>query len=290
MTARTPTWLLEHKRDVHSQTGEDGIVETILSALGDRDQWCVEFGAWDGQHLSNTRNLIESSDYHAVLIEGDKERYQALQDFHKENDRVITLNAFVGFVPNNGLDSILARTPIPTDFDFCSIDVDGNDYHVWKAITAYRPKLICIEFNPTIPTDCHFVQPANPKLNQGTGLMDLVELGKSKGYQLASVLPFNAFFVRENLFSRLEIADNSPHTLRTDLSYITYLFHGFDGRVFLRGNSCLVWHGMVIDEGRLQLLPRFLRKYPENYSRLEKWLMHIYRRLMGIYRRWMRLF
>lgn len=58
--SRSPTWLLEHKKDVYSQTGEDGIIETILSTIGDRDGWCVEFGAWDGQYLSNTRNLIEN--------------------------------------------------------------------------------------------------------------------------------------------------------------------------------------------------------------------------------------
>jgi hypothetical protein len=274
---RSPTWLLEHKKNVHSQTGEDGIIETILSALGDRNRWCVEFGAWDGQHLSNTRNLIESSGYHAVLIEGDPERYQALRDVYKKNDLVVVVNAFVGFGPRSGLDSILARTPVPADFDFCSIDIDGNDYHAWKAITAYRPKLVCIEFNPTIPTDCRFVQPADPSLNQGSSLMALVELGKSKGYQLASVLQFNAFFVREDLFPRLEIGDNSPQTLRTDLSLITYLFHGYDGRIFLHGNSYLAWHGILIDEKRLQILPQILRKYPENYTRLEKRLIKIYR-------------
>jgi hypothetical protein len=171
MAARSPTWLLEHKKNVHSQTGEDGIIETILSALDDRDHWCVEFGAWDGQHLSNTRNLIENGGYHAVLIEADKARYQALREVHKKNDRVVAVNAVVGFESHNGLDSILARTPVPAYFDFCSIDIDGNDYHAWKAITAYRPKLICIEFNPTIPTDCPFVQPADPKLNQGSSLM-----------------------------------------------------------------------------------------------------------------------
>jgi hypothetical protein len=282
MAARSPTWLLEHKKDVHSQTGEDGIIETILSALGDRNQWCVEFGAWDGQHLSNTRNLIENSGYHAVLIEGDTERYQVLRELYKKNDLVVAVNAFVGFEPHNGLDSILAKTPVPADFDFCSIDIDGNDYHAWKAITAYRPKLICIEFNPTIPTDCLFVQQADPKLNQGSSLLALVELGRSKGYQLASVLKFNAFFVREDLFPRLEIADNSPQTLRTDLSLITYLFHGYDGRVFIRGNSQLAWHRSIqIDEKRLQVLPQILQKFPENYSRLEKRLMIIYRILVS---------
>jgi hypothetical protein len=74
------------------------------------------------------------------------------------------------------------------------------------------------------------------------------------------------------------ITDNSPHTLRTDLSCITYLFHGYDGRVFVHGNSRLIWHGIAIDERRLQLLPQMLQKHPERYKWLEKLLLKLYRR------------
>jgi len=277
---RPPTWLLDHKKDVYSQTGEDGVIEAILSALGERDKWCVEFGAWDGQHLSNTRNLIQNRGYRAILIEGDSERYKDLRATYDDNGGVFAVNAFVGFDPHDGLDTILAATSIPRDFDLCSIDIDGNDYHAWKAIKAYRPKLVCIEFNPTIPTDCPFVQPADPALNHGAGIAALVELGKSKGYELASVLPWNAFFVRNDLFARLEISDNAVQTLRTDLSHITYLFHGYDGTIFVHGNRRLLWHNIAIDERRLQLLLKPLRKHPAAYSFLE-------RCLMGICRRWL---
>ena len=43
-----PTWLLEYKRTVYSQTGEDGIIEKILEIIPDDDKWCVDFGAGDG--------------------------------------------------------------------------------------------------------------------------------------------------------------------------------------------------------------------------------------------------
>lgn len=52
---REDTWLLEHKKNVHSQSGEDGVIGAILDLLPERDRWCVEFGAWDGKLLSNTR-------------------------------------------------------------------------------------------------------------------------------------------------------------------------------------------------------------------------------------------
>lgn len=263
---------------MYSQSGEDGIVEAILAAFGNLNCWCVEFGAWDGRHLSNARNLVEKG-YSAILIEGDKKRFHDLQRSYRENSKIIPINAFVGFDKYDGLDFLLSQTTIPKDFDFCSIDIDGNDYHVWKATKAYRPKLVCIEFNPTIPTECSFVQAADPSICQGASLLALVELGKEKGYELACALQFNAFFVRADLFPLLDIEDNRPQTLRSDLSQITHFFYGFDGKVFLRGNLHMPWHGLEIKESRMQLLPRWLRRFPESYNWWQRNLLRVYRRL-----------
>ena len=272
------TWLLEHRRDVYSQTGEDGIIEKILELLPDHNKWCVEFGAWDGLFLTNTRNLIESKQYSAVLIEADARKFQDLQENHRHRDNVITINRFVGFTEKDNLDQILGNTPIPDDFDLLSIDIDGNDYHVWEAIESYRPKVVVIEFNPTIPTDVRFVQPREPSVSQGSSLSALVELGRTKGYELVSVLPFNAFFVKREYYDRFEIESNSPHVLRTDSSFVTHLFCGYDGTIFLEGSCRLPWHNMPLKPSKVQHLPRFLRAFPGNYNVLQKaalWLRRL---------------
>jgi hypothetical protein len=281
---RDPAWLLQYKKDIYSQTGEDGIVQAILNAIGERDHWCVEFGAWDGRRFSNSRNLIESYFYNAILIEGDPERFAALKKFYAANHNVTPVHAFVGFGTEDGLDSILKKTAIPAGFDFLSIDIDGNDFHAWKATQAYRPKLICIEFNPTIPNECDFVQPADAKINQGASLKSLVALGKAKGYELASVLLYNAFFVRSDLFARLEICNNSAEELRKDLSWITYLFQGYDGHICVQGNQRLIWHGLDFQEENLQLLPAALQKFAPNYCPAEKKLFERYQNWLGVKR------
>jgi hypothetical protein len=255
-------WLLDYKLNVYSETGEDGIIKKILEILPSHDKWCVEFGAWDGQHASNTRNLILNEDYSAVLIETDKAKFAKLQKNYAQNNKVITLNQIVGFERKNNLDSLLKLTPIPLDFDFLSIDIDGNDFHVWKAISKYNPKVICIEFNPTIPTEVEFVQPADHSINQGSSLLSIVKLGNEKGYELVSVLPYNAFFVKSEYYPLFEISDNSPASLRKDLKSITYLFSGYDGTIFLRGNLKLPWHPIELKESKVQHIPKFLRKYP----------------------------
>jgi hypothetical protein len=275
--SRASTWLLEHKRDVYSQTGEDGIIEKILETIGDNDKWCVEFGAWDGMYLTNTRYLIESKGYSAVLIEADRSKFIELERNYSQMDNVVPINEFVGFGDNDSLDHILSRTPVPYDFDLLSIDIDGNDYHAWKAMLKYRPKVIVVEFNPTIPTSIEFVQAADPSLNQGTSLLSFVEMGKEKGYELVSSLPWNAFFVRKEYYPLFEIELNSPEILRTNLDYISYVFSGFDGQVFLRGRCTLPCHGMALKESDVQHLPKFLRKFPSNYSTFQRIAFQLFR-------------
>lgn len=267
---KSPRWLLEHKRDLHSQTGEDGVIEKILDTLPATDKWCVEFGAWDGLFLTNTRNLIESRDYSALLIEADRDKFDDLRRNYACRPNVLPINRFVGFGSEDSLDKILEGSAVPENFDLLSVDIDGNDYHAWKAMSRYRPKVVVIEFNPTIPTHIRFVQAADENLSQGSSLRSLVDLGKDKGYELVAVLPFNAFFVREEYYELFHLDSNDPELMRTNLDAITYLFTGFDGTVFLHGNRTLPWHGIEFSDRKAQQLPRALRAFPDHYSVLQK--------------------
>jgi hypothetical protein len=267
---KSSNWLLEHSYDIHSQSGEDGIIEKILELIPDKDNWCVEFGAWDGIHLSNTRNLIENKAYSAILIEGDQEKFGEISKNYSSNSNVIPICGFVGFEATDNLDVLLLNLPIPDKFDFLSIDIDGNDYHVWKAITRYKPKVICIEFNQTIPTEVRFVQPADFSITQGSSLLSITELGEEKGYKLVSVSAWNAFFVRADYYPLFGIEDNSPATLRTNLDSVTHIFSGYDGTVFIRGSSKLPWHNIKLEEKKFQQLPKFLRIFPGNYQLIHK--------------------
>ena len=97
-----------------------------------------------------------------------------------------------------------------------------------------------------------------------------MELGKERGYELISVLRVNAFFIDSQYYPLFEIEDNRPGVLRTNLDAITYLFSGYDGTLYLHGHKRLPWHRLALKESRMQPMPRFLRKYPGNYSQIEK--------------------
>lgn len=253
---------LDFSRDITSEHGEDGVVEKIFQTIGERERWCVELGALNGVHGSNVWNLIKKNGWSGVLIEADKTYFEKLQKEYASIDGAHCINAFVSFSGENSLDKLFARTPLPQTFDLFSLDVDGNEYHLWDSMVEYRPRVMVVEFNPSIPNDVVFIQPRDMKVFQGSSLRALSELGKKKGYELVATNEVNAFFVRRELFPKFGIIDNSVETLHTDHQYETKLFQLYDGTLKITGQKQLIWHNVTINEEKLQILPHRARRYP----------------------------
>lgn len=250
-------------------------IDFLLAKLPARDRWCVDFGAGGDAHGSTTHRLITGQNYSAVLIEGVPDRFADVKTRHEGNSRVTVLQKFVSFESGHPdcLDRLLAGSKTPRDFDFLSIDIDGNDYHVWNAIKEYTPKIVMVEFNPSIAPEIDFVQPADPGVNCGNSLKAINRLGNLKSYQLVSVIGVNAFFVHQKYFPLYGVQDNRIETLWTNRDCVTHIFCGYDGRLRLIGNLKLPWHYSIpMRESRLQMLPGFLRKY--NFQRPD-WITYL---------------
>lgn len=262
-------------KNEYSQFGEDGIIEAILEHLANKNNWCVEFGAWDGIHLSNTYNLIKNKGYQSVLVEADKKRFQILKENLKDY-KAILVNEFVMFEGDNTLDNILSKTPIPKDFDFLSIDIDGNDYYILESLVSYKPKVICIEYNPTIPNEVSYIQPRDFKIQRGSSALAILNLAISKGYSLATATEANLILVSNDYWLNLGIEKGELTNFRDDASIKVYAFAGFDGNIFLSQPLNLYWHNIIVNESELQFMPKFLRKFPANYSYLQKFLFFMF--------------
>jgi hypothetical protein len=271
-------WLHGFARNVRSQYGEDGILQKALETIGEHDRWCVEFGASNGVQHSCTFDLVTSHGYSAIWIEPDPERFQQLRLLFGKNPNVTALQRAVGWSRDDALDVILADTAVPPAFDLLVIDVDGNDYHVWEAVQQYRPKIVCIEFNPTIGNEVEFVQERDPDVAHGSSVRSICQLAKRKEYELVAVTEVNAIFVGARYFPLFGIQDNSLAALRPDPTSVLHLFTGYDGTTFIRGNRQLPWHrGLKYDARRLQQLPRILRRFPGRYTAVQRWLFERFR-------------
>lgn len=206
-----------YKFDIHSQNGEDGIVAEINRRLGanvDKDYWCVEFGAWDGVHLSNTFALVGAHSASAVYIEGDKEKFARLLETVEAYPSIIPVEALVRGVqiPQDSLvtrsftgsfdrellatlDQILASTPCPSDYDLLSIDIDSYDLEAWEAHIEYQPKIVIIEVNSSLPPG---ILQWHSSAVVGNSFSSTLAVAKRKGYTLVCHTG-NMVFVRNDL-------------------------------------------------------------------------------------------
>jgi len=258
--------LSAYANNVASQFGEDGILKRIFELTPPKYKFCVEFGAWDGRHLSNCFNLIENHSWASLLIEGNPEKFQALLSHHGQNKKVTCLNEFVELEGQQTLDLIMSRNNVPVDFDLLSIDVDGTDYFIWEGLQTYKPKIVVIEFNPTIPNDIIFVQQKDNRINQGSSLLALILLGKQKGYELICCTSCNAIFVQNHIYSQFNIQSNLIWHLYKPLQD-GRIFHGYDGTVYVEGMNKLVWHNVTLSSENFQVIPISERRFGDSQLR-----------------------
>jgi len=183
------------KADFFSQNGEDGIIEVIFKQIGIRYRTCCEFGAWDGVYLSNCRKLILEG-WRALMIEGNRERYNQLSENYRDNPKVVAVNCFVDGVKNN-LGRIVGEYGFK-DLDFLSVDIDGLDFEVFEGLNI-RPRVICIEVNAGHSPDAtKRISRDTAQKNVGQPLSLFIAQASKNGYDLVC-FNANAFFVKTEL-------------------------------------------------------------------------------------------
>ena len=131
--------LLKWQRDVTSENGEDGILEKIFELIGEGGKCCVEIGANNGKTFSNTWHLIKDKDWRGVLVEKDEAAFNELVPEYEDMPNVKCVKALAASSGWNRLPSLLKREGVPYDVDLLCIDVEGNDYHLWRSLSNYLP-------------------------------------------------------------------------------------------------------------------------------------------------------
>src|SRR5262249_47800595 len=110
-------------------------------------------------------------------------------------------------VTAENIDSLLTEAQFTGEVDLLGIDIDYNDYWVWKATTVARPGGGVIENSASLRPPLSLTVPYDPDGSwdgsnfYGASLEALTRLGAEKGYRLVgcSIAGVNAFFVRADL-------------------------------------------------------------------------------------------
>ena len=192
----------------HSQNGEDGIVFYLFQKIGVTNRKFVEIGIGDGMEC-NTANLAINLGWEGVMLEADRRGVLMAQHYY-ESKRRRNVNVVRCLVTAENINDVLREHVSDEEIDLLCIDIDGNDYWVWKAVTVVDPRVVIIEYNSflgsapaiTVEYDPHF-RWQKTDLNgsyYGASLAALTKLGNAKGYVLVGCdsTGTNAFFVRKD--------------------------------------------------------------------------------------------
>lgn len=249
--------LSQYARNEFSQTGEDGIIAYLVGMIRP-SKFCVEFGAWDGVAMSNTRALAMTG-WSSLMIEANEAKFAELDRNCKMLSKTQALKWKIGLTAPDTIDNALNAWVGygGEQIGVMSIDIDGADYHIWDGMVA-RPQILIIEHNPTIPKDVAFVQARNMSIHHGSSLLSLVDLGKKKGYELVATTSFNAIFVRSELKVGTAVGEAfAAHKPVLD----GRIFQGYDGTIFVVGMDKLLWLDIPVTSDDFQILPRSAREW-----------------------------
>ena len=199
--------LQETEFSAYSQWGEDGVINWLVGMLPEIPRTFVEFGVVDYLE-ANTRLLLKTENWRGLVMDGSEENIAAIktQEVVWRHD----LTAKRAFIDTDNINALIGEAGFRGELGLLSIDIDGNDYWVWKAITVVSPTIVVCEYNAvfgdmhelTVPYRRDFARNVAHYSNQyfGASIRALVALAKSMGFTFVGTTSTgcNAFFVRND--------------------------------------------------------------------------------------------
>jgi hypothetical protein len=194
-----------------SQNGEDGILLYLFSVVGATNKKVVEICAGNGIEC-NAANLIINHGWSGLLVDGDARNIAEAQQFYARCRDTFAQqpNLVCSWVTAENVNALVSHPDFVGEIDLLSLDLDGMDYWVWKALTCVRPRVVMLEFNSrwgperavTLPYQADFRMDwhRHPWCS-GASLSAFVNLGRQGGYRLVGTnrLLLNAVFLRADV-------------------------------------------------------------------------------------------
>ncbi len=219
--------LSEVEFKVFSQWGDDGIIQWLANNLDFPNKTFVEFGV-ENYRESNTRFLMMNNNWAGLVM--DASESNVAQIINSEYFWKYNLSAKAVFVDAENINSLLASSRLDKEIGILHIDLDGNDYWIWKEISSISPIVVILEYNSvfgidraiTIPYDRSFYRTRahHSNLYCGASLRALHQLSADKGYSFigSNGAGNNAYFVREDKLNE------SVHEIPLERGYVLSMF------------------------------------------------------------------
>ncbi len=209
-----------------SQNGEDGILDVLRDQLLYCNRYFIEIGSADGIE-NNTSWLAVAEKYNGIMIEGNLKLVKHARRMIKRYS--IGFECRNMFITKENVQE-LRSIAFHHDPDIFSLDIDGNDFYIAKAILdgGFRPKIFVVEYNSVYGPDRSltveyrddfvFTAAHSTQLYYGVSIAGWREFFESRNYRFITVDQngVNAFFVDHDCFDSnflnnvegLEFAEN----------------------------------------------------------------------------------
>ena len=199
---------------VFSQFGDDGIIQYLIRHvnISPAERVFIEFGV-ENYEEANTRFLLLNDNWRGLIIDGDAENIRHVQNsgLYWRND----LTAVSAFIDRDNVNQLFQAHGFSGDIGLLSIDIDGNDLWVWKAIDTVSPVIVIVEYNAVFGSQYAVTVPYDPvferarahysNLYWGCSLKALCLVGEEKGYAFVGCNSAgnNAYFIRKDRIGSL---------------------------------------------------------------------------------------
>jgi hypothetical protein len=201
--------------NVFSPTWEDGILLYIFSLIGFGNRKCVDIGA--GQvYGSNVANLLVNHGFTGLLADGSSRNIEINRQFYSTHleTKLFMPKLLSTFITAENVNGLLRDNGFSGEIDLFSLDIDGIDYWIWKAMDAVSPRVVVVEYQDLLGPDRAWTVPYRPDFDAhsfpvnekqynycGASLRAFANLAKEKGYRLVGCSRggWNAFFIRDGL-------------------------------------------------------------------------------------------
>jgi len=217
-----------HKAEfkIFSQWGDDGIIQYLINQVNIPAKNFIEFGV-ENYTEANTRFLLLNDNWSGLVMDCSKENINYIKndDIYWKHDLI----AMYSFVTVENINKTISEAGFTGDIGLLHIDVDGNDYWIWKAIDIVSPIIVIIEYNSLFGKERAITIPYDPTFNRfeahhsgiyaGASLLALCDLAQEKGYSFigSNSAGNNAYFIRNDSLSEIK-------SITTEQGYVPIKF------------------------------------------------------------------
>ena len=146
---------------VFSQSGEDGVIQWLIKNIQVSSERFIEFGVQNYTE-ANTRFLLMHDNWSGLIMDGSKENID-----YARHDNVCWMHDLTpvhAFITAENINELIRENGFSGDIGILSVDIDGMDYWVWRAIDCITPDIVICEYNSrfggeravTLPYDASF--------------------------------------------------------------------------------------------------------------------------------------